>query len=333
MISRVKTASLLLALVSLLTAACRSSDQNGPAANDARLVVQFGWLFDAHHLGFLLAEKRGFYDQEGLDVTLLPGGLDSSPVRAVATGAADIGQLSGAEQLLSAAQEGLPIVAIAAFHRHSPHAIISLSSNPITSPDSLVGKTVAVAYGDAAEFLFRSFLRQNKIQESQVHLVPFRFDLTPLRRKQVDAITGFLTDQPLTLKAAGLNPVVLSYSDFGVSEYGYMFATTRDQTTRNSKSLRAFLRASRKGWQEVFADPDGALGVLGSAVKGLDMNVERAKLLAVRRLMLENGQVSDWKVDKAVIMKTERRMVAFGALKKKVDVSGLIDNKFLEIPN
>jgi NitT/TauT family transport system substrate-binding protein len=101
--------------------------------------VQFGWLFDAHHLGFLLAKQRGYYEQEGVSVTLAPGGLDASPTKAVATGTAQIGQISGPEQLIGAGRDGLPIVGIAAFHRKSPHALISLAKKPIRQPGDLRG--------------------------------------------------------------------------------------------------------------------------------------------------------------------------------------------------
>ena len=297
----------------------------------SRLVVQFGWLVDAHHLGFLLAKEKGYFADSGLDVTLLPGVLDDSPVRALSTGAAEICQLSGAEQLLSAAQEGLPIVAIAAVHRHSPHALISLSSNPIPDVDGLRGKTVGVAYGDTAELLFRELMRQHRIREDEVKVVPFRFDLSPLRQGLMDGVTGFSTDQPFTLRAAGLDPVVLSYSDLGVDEYGYMLATSKAYADQHGAQLRAFISGSRRGWQEVFADPDRALDVLRSTVEGAHPAVEREKITALRRLMLNpDGQLADWTMDQNVVRKTAERMVAFGELKPRPSISSIVDNVIVE---
>src|SRR5260221_11798786 len=87
--------------------------------------VQFGWVPDAHHAGFWVAMEKGFYKDEGLAVELRPGGIGSSPISAVVSGAAEVGQISGVEQLISARAEGLPVRAIGAFHRTSPHALIS----------------------------------------------------------------------------------------------------------------------------------------------------------------------------------------------------------------
>jgi ABC-type nitrate/sulfonate/bicarbonate transport system substrate-binding protein len=295
--------------------------------------VQFGWLFDAHHLGFLVAQQKGFYDQEGVSVTLLPGGLDSSPTRSVATGAAQIGQISGPEQLISASKEGLPIVGIAAFHRSSPHALISLARKPIRKPADLRGKTVAVAYGDAAELYFRELLYRAKVDAKDVRLVPFRFDLTPLVSGQVDAITGFASDQPITLEKQGLQSVVMRYSDEGATGYGYMFIASRKALDSDEGAIRSFLRASRRGWEEVFARPEESLALVKSkSLPNLDLNVERKKLDAVRELMTNADQrLAPWTIDQAVVHAAAVRMTQFGSLTSPIATEGLTTNALLGV--
>ncbi|UCC96030.1 MAG: ABC transporter substrate-binding protein, partial [Candidatus Omnitrophota bacterium] len=213
------------------------------------VTLRFGWIPDAHQAGFWVALDKGFYQEKGLDVMLLPGGLDSNPIREVLTEAADIGQAGGIEQVISAVSEGLPIKAIAAIHRDTPHALISLNRNPIGSEDQLTNKTIAVAHGDAAEVLLNAFVRKSGIDESKIKFVPFRFDLTPLMGGRVDAVTGFSTDQPATLESKGFHPIVLRYSSLGVSSYGYTLFC-KDKTIQNKRdTVDSFVRASREGWQ------------------------------------------------------------------------------------
>lgn len=309
----------------VLMIACKSRERSTQtSATDLRpFSVQFGWTFDAHHIGFLVAKDHGYYREAQLNVELIPGGLDSSPVRTLVSGGAQLAQVSGVEQLLAARAERLPVRAVAAFHRSSPHALISLSRDPIRAPADLRGKTVAVAFGDTAEFLFKDFMDKIGEESAGPKLVPFRFDLSPLIHGDVDAITGFATDQPHTLKSRGLLPVVVRYGETKQVGYGYMFLA-REGT---ESSLGPFMEASRHGWLQAFTDPEAALDVLQKAIPSLDRSVERNKLEAIRQLMLTpQGVLDTWCIDPQVIETVRIRMARYGQLRAPVDVATTFSN-------
>src|SRR5438874_6550907 len=98
-----------------------SCTRQSPSPHLTQFAFQFGWIPDAHEIGWWTALDKNFYRDAGLNVTLLPGGLDSNPIKAVATGTADAAQASGIEQVLVARSEGLPVRALAAVQRHTPH--------------------------------------------------------------------------------------------------------------------------------------------------------------------------------------------------------------------
>lgn len=170
-----------------------------------------------------------------------------------------IGQVGGVEQVCTAVAEGLPIKAIASIHRETPHALISLSTNPILKPSDFKGKTIAVAYGDTAEVLLKSYMAQAGVSESSVKLVPFKFDLTPLLSGQVDAITGFSTGQPVSIENFGKTPVILKYSSMGISSYGYTLVASDTVLAKKSAAVERFLQASREGWEYAFLHPEEAI--------------------------------------------------------------------------
>jgi NitT/TauT family transport system substrate-binding protein len=197
----------------------------------------------------------------------------------------------------------------------SPHALISLTRRPLRTGTDLKGARIAVAFGDTAEYLLRDLMVLNSIKPNEVTLTPFRFDLSPLIRGDVDAITGFATDQPHTLKNQGMSPVVLEYSEVLHAGYGYMFVAQNGR----SEGLREFLNASRRGWEATFADEAKALGILHSRVGGLNQQVERDKLASVRTLMLgQDGTLTDWCIDPNVIQIVQQRMLRYGQLKQAV---------------
>ena len=298
----------------------------GPGNGRSVVRTQFGWIFDAHHAGFIVAYRQGMYERANLDVRLLPGGTETNPVRMVVSNAAEVGQAGGIEQLITAIAEGLPIRPLVAIHRRSPHALISTERAPIREPADLRGKRIAVAYGDTAEVLLKAFMRRNGIRLTEVNLVPFRFDLTSLLAGDVDAVTGFRTDQPATIRSRGQTPVTLAYDDFGVSSYGYTLFATRAGASEHQRSLAAFIQASREGWQHAFAEPALAIGYLRDLVgPAVDEQVEIEKLGLIRSIMLNSdGSLPDWRIEEARIREVISYLVEGGQLRTR-DLGALVD--------
>ncbi len=326
--SRIASSLVTALLVVSWLPACRN---RAPQPQDQPLVVQFGWLFDAHHLGFLWAEHRGYYAACGSSVQLLPGGLDSSPAKAVLSGVAEIGQFSGPEQLLTSRAERLPLVAVAAFHRKSPHALISLERSPVRAARDLVGRTVAVAYGDAAELHLRSLISRSGIAPDTVRLVPFRFDLTPLIRGDVDAVTGFATDQPVTLREQGQLPVVLPYYEVGLSSYGYMFFTKEKRSGEEGSRLTCFLSASRRGWSEVFTKPDEAIAYLCKVrLPESSCTAEARKLELLRPIMLDaSGALATWTMTAEGFTQAEEQLRLFDQISEAAPLDAAFDDAWI----
>jgi len=325
----------LLLIPFLLNISCGKNGQqegkdfpkNKTEEKNVKCHIQMGWIPDAHQVGFWVALEKGIYMTEGLDLEIFPGGLDTSPSRAVATGAAEFGQISGVEQLITARESGLPIQLIAAIHQESPHALISLNA-AIKVPNDVKGKRIAVAFGDAAEIHFKNMLKQYNIEISDVKLVPFRFNLQPLIDRDVDAVTGFSTDQPMTLKYQGYKPTILAYRDFGIHRYGYCLILKEN----NEKSLRIaskFLKASREGWKKAFDNPDEAVNILmhlfpGKVVK----EIEIMKMEAIRPIMLnQEGVLSEWKISSKLIKDAQETMLEYGQIKSRID----IENSYINI--
>lgn len=319
---------LAIALAALATGCDKAQVPDASETARTKLTFQMHWIPDVHQLGFWTAVDKGIYRSYGLDVTVQAGGLDANPIKDVLSGAADIGQVGGVEQVAVAVAEGLPVTAVAAIHRESPHALISLLSNPIRGPSDLTGKTIAVAYGDTAEVLLKTYMRKAGIDQSSVTLVPFKYDLTGLLAGQVDAITGFSTAQPATIEKLGQTPVVLSYAAAGVSSYGYTLLTSNATLEAKPEAIAAFLKASREGWEYAFSHPEEAITLMkdrfGDAIDG---QLAARELELIRPLMLnEAGQLASWKIQSDRLIAVLEYLRAADQLRDDVTLADIYDN-------
>ena len=322
----------LPALFVVVAVAGCSKTESPPESRPEKFTLQLHWIPDSHQIGFWTALDKGMYQRQGLDITIHPGGLDANPIKDVVSGSADVGQVGGIEQVITAASEGLPIKAVASIHRETPHALISLAENPIQKPADFAGKTIAVAFGDTAELLLKAYMHQAGVKENTVKLVPFKFDLTPLMAGRVHAITGFSSGQPATLEKLGYKPVVLAYSSAGVSSYGYTLIASTSALAKRGKAIDAFVKASREGWEYVFAHPGEAAAMLKKRF-GVDVDEKlvQRELSLIKPLMSDkDGKLATWKLDESRVTRDMSYLQNQGQLKKPIAASTVFDNDHTE---
>ncbi|MCY3019924.1 MAG: ABC transporter substrate-binding protein [Planctomycetota bacterium] len=276
-------------------------------ADEARpLTMRFGWLPEAHEAGFWVALEKGYYRDEGLAVELRPGGKDpNSPIKEVAAGTTDVGEVGGIEQVVAAVAGGKAIRAFAAIHRETPQALLSLESAPVKSAQDLVGKTVAVPDGDAAEILLKALIKKNNIAPASVKCVPFTYDVDPLTKGAVSVVCGFSTDEALQIEAKGSKLVVWSYASMGVQSYGYTLFCSPETIAKRGRDIAAFVKASRRGWQYVFENPGESVKIMAKRFPGtLEEAVEKRKIERMKALMLAaDGKLAGWELDKERVAK------------------------------
>jgi len=216
------------------------------------LTLQASWINDAEFTGYFVAIDNGYYKAEGLDLKYLSGGPDVIPEGSVLSDKADVA-LSAVETVISGiTKQKAPLVIIGAQYQKNPVGIVSLASKPIRSPADLVGKTLAVP--PVNRLTVDAMLKLNGIDKSKVRIVPYAYDPTPLLKGEIDASLDFTTNVPYTIKSKGQDAASFLLADFKLPLFNDVVVVTRDTLAKRRKDLVAFLRASRKGWDENFKD-------------------------------------------------------------------------------
>ena len=227
----------------LLFAGCKQSLIDGRA----KIVLQADWYPQPEHGGFYDALVKGYYKQEGLDVTIVPGGPYLSVPQRVASGAAQFGMI-GSDKILESVADGT-VVAVAATMQHDPQGIMVRKDSPVRSFSDLNGHTVAVQAGSTwFEFLVKRYAL------TEVHQIPAMMNVANFVAEPNYIQQAFATSEPYFARQAGIETRVMLTSDAGYNPYRVMF-TTRDYIAQHPRAVAAFVRASIKGWRDYLQEP------------------------------------------------------------------------------
>jgi ABC-type nitrate/sulfonate/bicarbonate transport system substrate-binding protein len=214
--------------------------------------MQAAWINDAEFAGYFLAMDQGYYTAEGLDLTYLPGGPDVIPEGTIVAGRADLALTTPDTTIKAIVEQGAKFKIIGAQYQKNPIGIVSLAKNPIMTPADMVGKTIAVPPVNTISV--EALLAMNGVDRASVNIVPYAYDPTPLIKGEIDASLDFTTNVPYTIKTMGEEAVSFLLYDFGYTIYNDTVVVTEDILATKRKELVAWLRASRKGWDENNAD-------------------------------------------------------------------------------
>jgi NitT/TauT family transport system substrate-binding protein len=245
------------------------------AADKTNVNLQLGWLASGNQIGEVVAKRLGYYDQEGLNVSIQPGGPNVDGVAVVASGRYETGQVSSIPSVMLAVSQGLPIRCFAVGAQRHPYSYFSLAKKPVRKPADLVGKKVGIQ--PTAAVLLRALLAKNKIAEKDVNIIPIGADMTPLMTGQVDVVTGWLTNTT-ALNVLGKDRVEMTLWDAGVKLYALPYYANTKTLQTQPKVLEAFLRASARGWHYAQANRDQAVELLLKEYPNLKLEDERVAL-------------------------------------------------------
>ncbi len=235
------------------------------AASAEDVTLQLKWVTQAQFAGYYVAEAKGFYDEEGLNVTILPGGPDIAPTQVIAGGGADV-IVEWMPAALAAREKGLALVNIAQPFASSGMMLTCLAETGIKEPKDFADKTLGVwFFGN--EYPFLSWMSQLGLatdgSPGGVTVLKQGFNVDPLLQKQAACISTMTYNEYWQVIDAGIAPeqlVTFKYQDMGVAtlEDGLYVLEDRLADPAFQETMVKFVRASMKGWKYAEANPDEA---------------------------------------------------------------------------
>ncbi|MBI1773879.1 MAG: ABC transporter substrate-binding protein [Proteobacteria bacterium] len=244
----------LPALVGLLALAA------GAATAQDAVSLRLNWYLGGLHVPYYYGNDRGFFLQEGINLTINEGRGSANTVQVVAAGSDTFG-MADSSSVIATAAKGAEVKSVMSLLNSTGFAVVSLAASGIKTPKDLEGKSLAVSPGDPLGQLFRALAASNKLDMSTIRFVqvdPAAKVVTVLE-KRADALLGGADDQYFLIKYKGQEPAALRYADHGANIVG-MTILTREEVIKGKPDLvRRFVRASVRSWEEARKNPGPAV--------------------------------------------------------------------------
>ena len=291
-----RTRRLITAVLASLTLAAV------PWAAQAQTKVKMvlNWKYQGPQAWFFLAQDKGYFAAEGLEVEIDQGEGSSASIIKVASGAyqAGFGDLNALIDLAAKRPEQAP-VAVYMIYNTPPYTIVVKKDSPIKTPKDLEGKTIGGPTNDGALKLFPAFAKVAGIDASKVNITNMTPNLREqmLLRGQVDAVFGYINTVYFSAKLVGIDPEkdlrFINYGDFGMDLYSNALVFDRTFLKDNPKAVAGFVKAVNRAINESLADPEAAMNYVMKREPLLKRDVEKERLLATLKQEMNHPEIAN----------------------------------------
>ncbi|SHO80856.1 diguanylate cyclase/phosphodiesterase (GGDEF & EAL domains) with PAS/PAC sensor(s) [hydrothermal vent metagenome] len=221
-----------------------------------KVSLQLKWKYQFQFAGFIVAKERGFYRDEGLDVTLKEFSNGTHIVDDVIHNRTDFGISDSS--LIYDKLKNKPIFAILAIYQESPFILMALESSGIRKLSDINNKILAMVNG-VDGIAIRIMLKANNLLYKEHTPI---FDINQLISKKVDVMTAYISNEPFVAKERNLKIVTFNPKKYGFYGYGDILFTSQNFISSHSKEVEKMYRASYRGWQYAFSHIDEVVDLI-----------------------------------------------------------------------
>lgn len=310
------------------------SNQNGKQAGEEKdalkkVSIVLDWSPNTNHTGLYVAQEKGFFEEEGLDVEIMSSGEAGSD-QLVASGKADFG-VSYQESITEARSTGVPLVSIAAVIQHNTSGFASPVEKKITSPKDFEGKSYGGWGAPVEEAVMASVM---KLEDANIEKVDFvnmgDTDFFTAVKRDIDFAWIYYgwTGIEAELRGEKLNMLYLTdYSD-QLDYYTPVISTNEKMIEKDKQTVKAFMAAVSKGYEFAIAKPAEAADILLKAVPDLDEElVKKSQEWLASRYQ---DDAPRWGEQKHEVWENYTNwMVKNDLLEKEIKVEDAFTNEFL----
>jgi NitT/TauT family transport system substrate-binding protein len=301
-----RTLALALVVTASATAVARA---------ETRIKFVLNWKYEGPQGMFFLAQDRGYFKQEGLDVSFDQGNGSGAAVPQVANGAYDMGfgDINALIELAAKKPDDAPVGVFMLYNR-PPFTVAVKADSPIKSPADFPGHKIGGPANDGALKLFPALCATAAIDCSKVEIVNMQPSLREqmLMQGQVDAVFGYVNTIRFSAKLTGIDPDkqlrFIKYDDYGMDLYSNAIIVSHKFVKDHPDAVKGFLKALNHGIKDSIADPQAAIEAVVAREPLIKPAIERGRLDATMAAEMSHpeiakiglGDVSDERMKKSI---------------------------------
>lgn len=312
----------------MLVASCVPAPAGSPAPKMTTITLPLGYIPNVQFAPMYVAIEKGYFRQEGLNVTL-DYSMETDNVALVGANKLSFAVVSGEQVLLGRAQ-GLPVVYVAAWYQKYPVGVVAKTSQNIRKPADLKGKHIGIPGLYGASYIgLRALLSAAGLKEQDVTLDSIGFNqVEAVATDKEQAGVIYTPNEPVQLRAQGYTVDVISVADYlPLVSNGLI---TNEQTIKDNPELvKAVARAMLHGIQNTIQNPDEAYNISKKYVETLAKSDEK-----VQKQVLA-ASIELWKTDKPGYTdpqawdNMQKVLLDMGLMKKSLDLTSAYRNDLL----
>jgi NitT/TauT family transport system substrate-binding protein len=270
-----------LGLVLMLGSAARAEDR------DVKFILDFISL--GRHAPWYVALGKGYFKEEGLNVSIMPSKGTADAIRAVVSGIADIGFIDIPSQV-AAGSAGGAIKIVAVNYQKPPYCVFTLDPGAnVTEPKQLANLEFGSSTSSFVPRIVQAFMEMNGVDGKTLKVVNIdgAARVPMLAARKIPSIDQFIMSEPAIRRAVtDAKPKCLFLGDFGLDIYSNSIGTTEEYLTKNPDLVKKFVRAALRGWQYALAHPQEAAQIQLQYVKALNPDIIAEELEILKRVAI-----------------------------------------------
>lgn len=299
-----------------------------------KLTVQSLWLPQGQFAGLYVADEKGFYEEEGIDVEILPGGTDVSAEDQVENDIAQVG-VAFYSSVLTYQEGGYDFINVFQTFRKSPQYLVAKADSGIKTGADLKGKKVGSWFG-GRQYEFYALAQLNGLDpKTDIDWKQQDYTMDQFNSGELDVASAMSYNEYLLLLDEGYSEDDLNVIDMnkeGAALLEDCLFVKRSWAEENHDLLVRFLRATIKGWKYTSENPEEAGQIVYDAGKSSSLEHQIAMTKKVLELVIPEGSDASkiGYLDEKSIQQTIDLGFNAGLIKNKIDINKSIDALYWE---
>ncbi|MCH3971418.1 MAG: ABC transporter substrate-binding protein [Oscillospiraceae bacterium] len=298
-----------------------------------KIVLQDKWLAQAQFMGYYVADKKGYYKDENIAITITPGSSDFTAEDQVINGTANFGH-TWYSSLLTYQESGNDLINVSQIYQKSALQLVTKKGSGITTGKDLKGKKVGNWFGGNEYEIYALLGKYGYNKDKDVSLVQQDFTMDAFKNNEIDAASAMtynemglvLDDDDNNMK----NYQTIDMNTEGVAMMEDCLCVSKKWAEANKDLVVRFLRASLKGWQYACAHTDEAAQIVWDAGKSVSLKHQQFMAKKVAETVCPSGMDTKTigKLDEKKLQQTIDLGKKYGLIKKAISLSSSIDASY-----